>query len=401
MSENEIKVAVVKYPDRKYLMMRYTDPITGKQKARSTGSTNHREAERIAAKWEQELQQSTYHPKRNITWDEFRERYEDEKLSSLAPSTQKTAATAMNHVERIINPLKLASLSAETLSRFQAALRREGKKDTTIGVILSHLRPSLSWAMTMGLLAKVPEIHRPKAAKGRKLMRGRPITGEEFDRLLEAVPKVRPHDASVWTHYLTGLWLSGLRLEESTILSWDDDAPFAIDLAGRHPRFRIYAEAEKGRQDRFLPMSPEFVDLILRTPTEEREGTVFKVNGVHTKEPITLKRISRTISAIGKKAGVVVNKAVGKYASAHDLRRSFGTRWAPRVKPATLQLLMRHKSIETTLKYYVDQDADDVADELWKVHRGLGNTLGNTPPKSAQKAEKAPAKQSPEALSNK
>jgi integrase len=104
---------------------------------------------------------------------------------------------------------------------------------------------------------------------------------------------------------------------------------------------------------------------------------VFKITGFYTGEPVTLKRISRTISAIGRKAGVVVNKAAGKYASAHDLRRSFGTCWASRVKPATLRLLMRHKSIETTLKYYVDQDADDVADELWKAHAGLGNTVLN------------------------
>jgi hypothetical protein len=27
---------------------------------------------------------------------------------------------------------------------------------------------------------------------------------------------------------------------------------------------------------------------------------------------------------------------------------------------------MRHRSIETTLKYYVAQDADEIADELWK-----------------------------------
>ncbi len=65
---------------------------------------------------------------------------------------------------------------------------------------------------------------------------------------------------------------------------------------------------------------------------------------------------------------MLVNEAEGKYASAHDLRRSFGTRWAPRVKPATLQLLMRHKSIETTMKYYVCQDSDDVADELWAAY---------------------------------
>ena len=75
------------------------------------------------------------------------------------------------------------------------------------------------------------------------------------------------------------------------------------------------------------------------------------------------------------------------------------SRWASRLKPATLQLSMRHKSIETTLKYYVDQDADEVADELWKAHSGLGNTLGNTPPKSAGRSEKGSADESTETLS--
>ena len=36
------------------------------------------------------------------------------------------------------------------------------------------------------------------------------------------------------------------------------------------------------------------------------------------------------------------------------------------VRPEAGQLLMRHRSIETTLKYYVAQDADQIADELWK-----------------------------------
>ena len=42
---------------------------------------------------------------------------------------------------------------------------------------------------------------------------------------------------------------------------------------------------------------------------------------------------------------------------------------------------MRHKSIETTMKYYVSQDADCVADELWAEHeadqlRGRPGTRG-------------------------
>ena len=52
------------------------------------------------------------------------------------------------------------------------------------------------------------------------------------------------------------------------------------------------------------------------------------------------------------------------------------------MKRATLQLLTRHKSIETTLKCYVDQDADDVADELRKARAGLGNIFGSSQPKT-------------------
>ena len=31
-----------------------------------------------------------------------------------------------------------------------------------------------------------------------------------------------------------------------------------------------------------------------------------------------------------------------------------------------LRKLMRHSSIETTLRYYVDQDADELGEGLWK-----------------------------------
>lgn len=74
------------------------------------------------------------------------------------------------------------------------------------------------------------------------------------------------------------------------------------------------------------------------------------------------------------RANVVVNKGGGKFASAQDFRRSFGTRWAKQLMPAVLRVLMRHESIETTLAYYVDLDADEIGDELWKeyakVNRG-------------------------------
>ena len=141
-------------------------------------------------------------------------------------------------------------------------------------------------------------------------------------------------------------------------------SPFSVDLTGKYPRFRIYAEAEKGHQDRLLPMTAGLADFLLNTPKAERTGAVFLLAGRWTGKPITPRRIGRAVSAIGRLATIVFNKAEGKFASAHDLRRAFGTRWARRVMPATLQLLMRHESIETTMKYYADIDADDLAGQL-------------------------------------
>ena len=366
------------------LLMRYRDPVTGKSPARSTGTTNRREAERLAAKWEAELNEGRYCGSR-ITWPVFRERYERERLASLAEKTQDVARTALNHLERLIAPKHLAALTADVLSHFQALLREEailprGKKkpkgpgrkrsESTIAKNLRSIDTALRWAAKKKLLAKAPDIDKPHRAKGRKA-RGRAVTGEEFDRMIAAIrgtdekPGLFPHDPDGWERYLRGLWLSGLRLGESLELSWDADAAFTVDLAGRHPMFRIYAEGQKSHRDQTLPMTPDFAEFLLATPPADRHGPVFVLRSARTGERIKVDWVKRMVARIGRAAGVVVNKAAGKYASAHDLRRSFGTRWARRVKPATLQKLMRHASIQTTMDYYVDLDADELAAELW------------------------------------
>lgn len=153
-------------------------------------------------------------------------------------------------------------------------------------------------------------------------------------------------------------------------MSWDRDALFAVELGGNFPCFNIAAEAEKGFKDRRLPLAPDFAEWLSAMPTEDREGKVFGV----ARAGLEVKTVGRVISAIGKKAAVLVNKDQNKYASAHDLRRAFGARWASKLMPADLQMLMRHESIETTLKYYVGREAEGLGERLWASVRSQSNS---------------------------
>ena len=58
---NEIRVSVCSYGPDRPLAMRYTDPITGRRVARSTGTHNRDEANKVAGAWEKELREGTYH----------------------------------------------------------------------------------------------------------------------------------------------------------------------------------------------------------------------------------------------------------------------------------------------------------------------------------------------------
>jgi integrase len=89
-------------------------------------------------------------------------------------------------------------------------------------------------------------------------------------------------------------------------------------------------------------------------------------------------KASKIIAAIGEKAGIITDAQEKRHATAHDLRRSFGHRWAGKVMPQTLKELMRHADISTTLAYYVGSRAEAIASDLWKTEKG--NTLGNTSP---------------------
>ena len=132
--------------------------------------------------------------------------------------------------------------------------------------------------------------------------------------------------------------------------------------------------------DRRLPLTPDFADFLLATPEAERHGPLFRPlmpSGWRAND----ERAGRMVSLIGELAGVVVHTHAKtgkvKYASAHDLRRSFGTRMAKAgVSQEALQKMMRHASYQTTQAFYIDLDGDELAEDLYKIYGRSRQVLG-------------------------
>ncbi len=422
-----IRVRVVTFSNRPNYMLQWTDPDTRKKKTKAskverTGKkTALRDAEREAAELEKTLAEGRNAHGDRLSWQAFRTRYQREALPAKAKATANKVDAVFNVVESILSPQRLTSITADRLSYFQAELRRRHKSESTIKGCLAHLKSALRWAERVGLLAKAPRVDMPKRVSDK--MKGRPITGEEFDRMLAKVdaglalawvdrkpskdPAARKRSdkalandqkrqaehmaaiAPMFRRLLRGLWLSGLRLSEAMNLTWDNDHALRVDLSGRRPMLHIPAALDKGKKDRLLPITPDFAAMLLETPEAERVGHVF---------PLPVRRredVGKRLTAIGKAALVKVGSrtkpgkdgqpvTVHKWASAHDLRRSFGERWAAKLMPQQLMELMRHESIVTTQTFYVGKNAERTADAVWAAFERSesqnGNDSGNTRP---------------------
>lgn len=351
-----IRVRVRRKPDRQTLQLWYKCPMTGKQITRSADTDNFRAAERAASDWERELADHTTVD--NPSWDAFRIRFEDEYLIGKPRNTQISYRSALNNWEKHVGSVRAMSLiTPSVVSKFSADFGKTVVSIATVASNLRHIRAALRWAESMEMIRRAPRIVMPKSNR-RRLARSRAITQEEFDQMRAVAPKIRPAtEAEHWQRLLDLLWLSGLRIGEALELSWNEP-PIRVDLdGGRYPRLVIWGEGQKSRQDEQAVIAPDFAAWLRETPDLEREGLV-----------VDLGEFDRTVAShviadCGKLAGIKTSPS--KFASAHDIRRAFGQRWAKVVRPMTLQKMMRHSSLQTTLDYYVDLEDEDVGRELW------------------------------------
>ena len=150
----EIDVVVVDR-GRKFLYLRYTDPLTEKRIEKSAKTANMREAEKQAGKWQAgkwqaEILAGMGSKGSNYTWAEFRESYLQLHASSLAEESESKIGTVPKSFESIIGAHRVASVTSQHVSKWQAKLRADGKSEHTISSYTAHLKAAFNWAKEQG-----------------------------------------------------------------------------------------------------------------------------------------------------------------------------------------------------------------------------------------------------------
>jgi len=360
MAEPRVKVWIQRPKDRPALLLQWIDPTTGRRKSKSAETADAVEAEQRRADLEADLNHGRYAEASRMTWQRFRELFEDEYLPNLRPDTRAVHRNALNLFEAVCNPKAIRSVNERTISAFVAGLRKRpgrNKKDpmmaSTIYTRLEFLHTALTWAKDQGLIPAVPKFPRVKVPKKKP----QPVATESVERMLGKAtdPELRA--------FLLCAWLAGLRRKEAMALEWEetDKAPW-VDL----DRNRIWLPAEfvKAVEDQWVPLDAELRKALLSLPRSVRRVFHFAAYG-HRNEarPTTM---SDRVAQLARRAGIRL--------SMKSLRRGFGCRYAGRVPAQVLQKLMRHANIKTTMDYYANVDDAVEAAVLGEQHNSLHNT---------------------------
>lgn len=352
-------------------VFKWTDPREGPRQKKAIGRTQ-REIGKEARELEDELNQR----QSRLTWDEFDRRYRESYLDEMSKGHRNKTKAMVERVKaaatsRKIDTLYCSDLTADLILEVEATYRKEKVADATVRSSMASLWAMLSWGMDTGL---IPYFRRPRRRKGKQAKKlqkskGRSLTLEEIERMTEKVPECcKPREKPAeFILAMSAMRLIGLRLSDCWNFRWEpmEGAHYPLNLDGRRPVI-CFSDLQKSGVEEQVPLTPDAV-IWLRSIRKE-SGWVCRTRGAKG-EHATPDRLGRVIAEAGKAAGIIVKSTGGKrgkpkFASAHDLRRTFATTWHQKLSVSELQKLTRHADSQTLLSYYADAPTEALAEKL-------------------------------------
>jgi integrase len=354
------------------------DPASGKQRRYSKSFKLKVEAEEFQAAKRQEFGQGTLRDKApNVTLTSFCGDWLNTRKPELKPASVELYGLTVRRLlgyfgkEALlqeITPKKAAAFVAEQKS-WAKAHEGEELSDWSREQIKRHCKTIFETAVQWGLLKTNPFKHlRSKKLAPKRWHR---VTAPQYQRLLEAAPKLR------WKVFYALAYTSGTRMGELFSLTWNDidfeNGRLVIanrDSTADMPPFHV-----KDHEARRIPLPNHTVDLLAEWQAKAPEGVPYILLTKQRYERVKAKwqrlrnqrqpwknrymvnNVLRDFKRHFKRGGI---KPVAKL-TVHTLRKSCGQNWADHLPMNVVKELMGHSKVETTLEFYNQVDSDHEA----------------------------------------
>jgi integrase/recombinase XerD len=266
------------------------------------------------------------HPVEERPMTRLRQRMiEDMQVRNLAPVTQRAYLQYVSQFARHFRKSPELLGPAE-IRAFQLYLARDKKlAASSIGVAVAAIRFLYNLTLQRGWNVDdvVPTCRRPQTL---------PVvmSPQEVVRFLDAVEDLKHRVI------LTVCYAAGLRISEAVRLT-----PAAIDSQ----RMTIRVEQGKGRKDRYVMLSSRLLN-ILRDYYRAVRPQEWLFPGDLPGQPITASAVQDACRTVRRQAGIT------KPVTPHSLRHAFAVHLLEAgADLRTIQLLLGHRSLNTTAKY--------------------------------------------------
>ncbi len=306
---------VLRPTDRNGYVLKFYCPILGKRIRRSCSTRTRRDAKRIQRECQQRLLSGRYVESggaitvaaeqiikaaktvqvlaggEGLAWSECSEQYRNRMQSRMRKKSFVDTTYRLDVAERIFRlmdlreeddngPLLSTCTTLTSLEYLQDALlagvesRKGTRSPNTVNSIMASIMAFVRYCRDHEWIDRIPPLRKIDVDE---VMKGRPISGEEFDRMLEVTPTIVGIGVTPsWRFLLKVLWESGFRMQDLMRFSWDDlDQIYPVwpRLKSQHPTI-VIPSSQKNRKNEEIPMLPGLVELLKGVPKKERSGWV-------------------------------------------------------------------------------------------------------------------------------
>lgn len=346
---------IFKRPGRPHYLVSYFDH-DGRRRVKSTRSSDHKVAERIAAKLEGDaaLRREGVVDDGHIRRAEQDRRPLREHLEDYYQDCEHVGHSAKHVVEtrRLLDRLaaqtgasRLSDLTVDRVQGHLRSLRDADQSARSVNIVRSTAVAFLGWCLKSGRvesnhLKLLPRLDEQRDC--RKVRRA--LTEAELSRLLDVAEL---HGRRAW--YLTAA-LAGLRRSELGKLTWGD-----LDFTAG----TLTVRDGKARRVDSLPLHPQLAEELSR----RRPDAVLPTARVF---PTMVTDVTRRKDF--KRAKIDAKDDRGRVADLHALRTTLGTALARHgIAPQVAQRLMRHSKYDLTLRHYTALTLVDTTEALGRL----------------------------------